>query len=487
MINKISHLDEGEGCVDTAVYLFPYEKITHGSKVVIYGAGKVGQCYLQQIEKTGYCHVVCVADQRFQYCADHKMVVCSPLDILKFSFDKIVIAIDNVVAAQKVCNYLVNVVQIDKEIIVCGAGRQFLPDYVHNSLRDVYVEEKSTFAYGQGVLSMAFFVGDGLGDCIIAKRFIEEITRLAQTKYMIDIYGSKEYVNAVFSDNPCVYYIGASSDYFKQCQYYDLAIYTIYIISIDSLNHQKLIQENSRLNKVCSELHHIFNVYSLNAGVGIHMGIHFARCEKFGFNAYSAYNLGGVLKIRDAYVSIPLDKAWQSAFQQLGFKKYITINYGWGINTHGNQIIPAKIWPFAYYNELVRLLKKAYPALEIVQLGMKTTPEIQGVDFYVFGQSIELSKYILKNSMLHIDSEGGLVHLATQLGTKCVVFFGPTPVHYFGYATNINIVSKVCKNCCYLEDDFTKCIRGMQQPECMYSISPLIAFRYIQKHLDSIF
>ena len=63
------------------------------------------------------------------------------------------------------------------------------------------------------------------------------------------------------------------------------------------------------------------------------------------------------------------------------------------------------------------------------------------------GESLELVKYVLKGSLLHIDCDSGLVHLATQLGTKCVVLFGQTSVWYFGYEQNINIVSKVCNSC----------------------------------------
>jgi ADP-heptose:LPS heptosyltransferase len=48
---------------------------------------------------------------------------------------------------------------------------------------------------------------------------------------------------------------------------------------------------------------------------------------------------------------------------------------------------------------------------------------------------------------MHIDDEGGLVHMATALGTKCAVLFGPTPVGIFGYEQNINICADTCKEC----------------------------------------
>ena len=46
-------------------FLFPYNRVKEGSKIVIYGAGKVGRDYLWQMEKTNYCKVVAVVDTNF--------------------------------------------------------------------------------------------------------------------------------------------------------------------------------------------------------------------------------------------------------------------------------------------------------------------------------------------------------------------------------------------------------------------------------------
>lgn len=48
------------------MYLFPFEKIKQGSKVVIYGAGNVGLDWVLQINKTGYCEISCVLDKNFK-------------------------------------------------------------------------------------------------------------------------------------------------------------------------------------------------------------------------------------------------------------------------------------------------------------------------------------------------------------------------------------------------------------------------------------
>lgn len=45
-------------------YLFPYEMILKGSRVVLYGGGRVGKVYYRQIEKSHYCILTAWADKK---------------------------------------------------------------------------------------------------------------------------------------------------------------------------------------------------------------------------------------------------------------------------------------------------------------------------------------------------------------------------------------------------------------------------------------
>lgn len=111
--------------------------------------------------------------------------------------------------------------------------------------------------------------------------------------------------------------------------------------------------------------------------------------------------------------------------------KYITINFGADVMRIGQTQL--KLWPKENLEKFVNIFKNAYPDYQVVQLGSADATRIKNVDIYVLGKSIELTKWILKKSSCHVDCEGGLVHLATQFGTKCIVIFGPTPVHMYGY------------------------------------------------------
>ena len=81
--------------------------------------------------------------------------------------------------------------------------------------------------------------------------------------------------------------------------------------------------------------------------------------------------------------------------------------------------------------------------------------------------------------------EGGLVHLATNLGTKCVVLFSPTQPNIYAYPNNINIVYATCNGCYGLYENGYACARGLEKPECMYSITPEMVMEKIAEYIDS--
>lgn len=71
-------------------FLFPFERVNKGERIVLYGAGRVGRDYYRQIEQTDYCEIVAVVDQSF----DNKTVF-QPKNIKDYDFDVIVIATTN--------------------------------------------------------------------------------------------------------------------------------------------------------------------------------------------------------------------------------------------------------------------------------------------------------------------------------------------------------------------------------------------------------
>jgi len=162
------------------------------------------------------------------------------------------------------------------------------------------------------------------------------------------------------------------------------------------------------------------------------------------------------------------------ALHGLTEKNYITVQDGWDANFAVPDHRPTKAWRIEAWVELVELLKQEIPKMKIVQLGSpKSGAAIAGVDVNLRGHaSLAEAFAVLKHAALHIDTEGGLVHVAHALGTRSLVLFGPTNAKFFGYADNINLVPP-CHDCWWLKADWMRqCIRGLVQPECMLHHAP---------------
>ena len=90
--------------------------------------------------------------------------------------------------------------------------------------------------------------------------------------------------------------------------------------------------------------------------------------------------------------------------------------------------------------------------------------------------NLEQIKPILQHALVHIDGEGGMVHLRHALGGgRSVVLFGPTSSEFFGYSENKNLVGGGCAVWCEwaLNKWQEGCLRGSYEtPPCMASITP---------------
>lgn len=76
-------------------WLFPFAHVEQQSDIVLYGAGKVGQDYYQQIGDSQYCQIVLWMDRSFEGSADRSHeAVCGWVKELQVSaFDKVVVAL----------------------------------------------------------------------------------------------------------------------------------------------------------------------------------------------------------------------------------------------------------------------------------------------------------------------------------------------------------------------------------------------------------
>ncbi len=150
----------------------------------------------------------------------------------------------------------------------------------------------------------------------------------------------------------------------------------------------------------------------------------------------------------------------------------ITINNGFDQDFVVTGKRATKCYP--HFDAVVQLLRATWPDLRFVQIGSRTSEPLASVDVDLVGRtSLPEVAAIIASAVLHIDNEGGLVHLARSLGVVSAVVFGPTPAAYFGYAANINIEPPFCGGCWWIDRRWMdQCPRGFAEARCMSEQPP---------------
>lgn len=153
---------------------------------------------------------------------------------------------------------------------------------------------------------------------------------------------------------------------------------------------------------------------------------------------------------------------------------FITIHDGYDNANENIKDRSMKNWTIEHWEQVTELLKYR-GKLKVLQLGGPTSRKIPGVNYDLVGKlTLNESMQVLAKSLLHLDSESGLVHAAHMMGVKSLVLFGPTNLKFFGYEDNINIAPNFCGDCWWLKQNWmAKCPLGYVAPLCMDSIDPL--------------
>ena len=94
--------------VQKKIWPFPYWKVKKGARIVLYGAGKVGQDYYHQILETRYCIIVLWMDKKFEMDKGELSIQGWKNDIENLDFDKIVVSLFRQEKAYDAINMLCN-------------------------------------------------------------------------------------------------------------------------------------------------------------------------------------------------------------------------------------------------------------------------------------------------------------------------------------------------------------------------------------------
>lgn len=338
--------------------------------------------------------------------------------------------------------------------------------------------------FSDAYLHIAFRPTGGMGDYIISARVLEDLQALAPVR--LDVYAEKlVFGHAIYGNRPGVKVL-PEERFWECCGKYDLALTVEHFIHVEMVDRK-------RVRKISKDIYgrlrylekHWKKLYVDIPQQCWRERVQFERCRLLGLDRWTEQRMGAFLPIRSRKVYIPLLDRFEKMYLAQPFhgKRYITINYGADKMRPGQ--VQLKLWPKGHLREFVRQFKTVHPDILVLQLGAKDAERIPCVDDYVLGESIELTKFILRDSLCHVDCEGGLVHLAHQFDTRSVVVFGPTPVHMYGYRENINLTSAKCQNCMGLHADWAyRCWREEKEPPCMYGIAPAAVLAGVEEILE---
>lgn len=313
---------------------------------------------------------------------------------------------------------------------------------------------------------LAFIVRGGLGDHIQTARFIRDLAGHSEG-FLFDVYTLRPAIAAwVFASIPGFHATYDPVLLNESC--YDATLDLLHFVTVrrDSLSL-------GRIHPCPNLLAAIQNIMAASHSIGL-CAVHSPQldnllAQKAVFsNRTSANFLHHLAGIPYSGPRLSIATAHRQPFEvSLDGCQYITVHNGFD-----RQFVmtgsATKVYP--HFSGVVRAIKQRHQDILIVQIGdAAASMPISGVDIDLLGQTtLSEAAGVINGALLHLDSEGGLVHVAAALGTPSAVIFGPTPPQFFAYEANINIPPRTCGGCWWVNETWmTKCPRGFADPACM--------------------
>jgi ADP-heptose:LPS heptosyltransferase/ubiquinone/menaquinone biosynthesis C-methylase UbiE len=314
----------------------------------------------------------------------------------------------------------------------------------------------------------------GLGDAVITTSMITSLKERWPDSYIYVFVRSKSQKLFLQRDKNIEQVVVVSDkvrlDSFNQIamakrlvsRYLDIYFLDRYVVKVF---FRKGVQDE--LNK---RLDDAFDFYNLNF---YHFPFFSNNLLIYNKNDYELRSACTGLKIEPKGLSFCLSDADCQILKELP-ASYITVHHGadneFDAESGGSHRLQTKNWHASRWAEVVSFIKNI--GYEVIQLGTSLDEQIPGAIDLRGKTTFTEAGAILKGAVVHLDTEGGLVHLSKALGTKSIVLFGPTAVEFYGYHDNINIRSNVCKNCWWSKPDWAyHCPVGHSVPECMDTIA----------------
>jgi ADP-heptose:LPS heptosyltransferase/lipopolysaccharide biosynthesis glycosyltransferase len=345
-----------------------------------------------------------------------------------------------------------------------------------------------SIASKQQRIQVAMVFGGGLGDALkpmavvpeLVKKLNCDITLVTDQKAAYDIKEVNPYISNVIydKDNPYKF----AEQFLKHAEIFDIIIFCRYTLTYYISPRSQIAPDiiKSILLK-SEESKNQYDKYNFsNLGWPSMNNALFRELQKTNDNVTTITAKTSGLEInKRVHGKIPfyLKNQKSEILAPILALKYVTVHCGFD-----QKKLPDKSKKTSYdctKNISIEKWEKIVASIgrlgvKVIQLGTENERRIDNVNLYLNGKtSLEQTALILKKSLCHIDTEGGLVHLANAVHTRSVVMFGPTPVGMFGYPDNINLEPHGCKECYWTTQSWVlECPRNTLWPDCMNEHKP---------------
>lgn len=366
-----------------------------------------------------------------------------------------------------------------------------------NSSRIIRLEELFDKVFKDVKLNIAVSFYGGMGDFLIGKNWLHYMAEKYDFRNVIvDVYvetSSHSLGKEIFENDELVNDVKSIDfDYLTLMKLdYDVVFQFCIVPYVRSFYGEKLAALNKAL------LNYILRLQKFGFD---HYRIAFCHNPRFyksireimettpGHKYHNYCDVFDDLGIGDRYLfQLPVNKDAGEVLKKAGLegKQFITINTGQHSNFVGKS--NTRLWSYANWSKLARIIKSNYPHYVIVQIGENADAPDTFADIHLNGKTdLEDLKILLKEAALHFDYEGGLVHIRHILGGgSSVVLFGPTSVLHYSYDENIAVYTNECDACEWTTGEWLfECPKGMKDPICMYSITPELVYEKAAPYLE---
>ena len=346
-------------------------------------------------------------------------------------------------------------------------------------------------------IKLAILIYGGMGDFIIAKNWLYLLDRKAHLSDGDTVLFCKpdeiKTVENIFSD--CDWIKGIQPISFETSDLvgdgYDLIMWFSIFPMVQAMCDEKIYRKNRELFSYADEVRR-FGLENYVPGFfsspDFYKTVH-SIFEKYPHRKYHThFDVTGELGADDTYLcGIPIQNI-ESYLPELRLKSKGFITIDTGLNKEYSSKPNVRAWKYECWDELSKMLREKYPRIKIVQIGLAAGGcENICADLNLNGRTdLEQVKVLLKHAYLHIDYEGGLIHLRHALnGGPSVVLMGPTSGRVHNYPENIALCSEVCMPPCEWtgRDWLVKCQKGYSYPKCMEAITPKMVMKKIEGFL----